>query len=123
MQISPTVQSTPDIVVAKAMLRAAERLGVGNDILEKVIGVSDSTLRRIKKSEKMPADQKKLELALLFIRLFRSLDAIAGGDAKTVQSWMHAENSALRARPVDLIQTVTGLVDVLGYLDSRRAIV
>ena len=123
MHISPTVQSTPDIVVAKAMLRAAERLGVGNNILEKVIGVSDSTLRRIRKSGKMPADQKKMELALLFIRLFRSLDAIAGGDAKTAGSWMHAENSALRARPVELIQTVTGLVDVLGYLDSRRAIV
>jgi len=123
MRIAPTARSTPDIVVAKAMLSAAERLGVDNDVLEKVIGVSDSTLRRIRKSGKMPADRKKMELALLFIRLFRSLDAIAGGDAKTVRSWMQAENSALRARPVDLIQMVAGLVDVLGYLDSRRAIV
>ena len=48
---------------------------------------------------------------------------VAGGDANTARSWMHAENSALRGRPVDLIQTVTGLVNVLGYLDSRRAIV
>jgi uncharacterized protein (DUF2384 family) len=123
MQVSATAKATPENVVAKAMLNAAERLSVDKSVLEKAIGISDSTLRRVEKSGKMPADQKKMELALLFIRLFRSLDAIAGGDANTARSWMHAENSALRGRPVDLIQTVTGLVNVLGYLDSRRAIV
>ena len=43
---------------------------------------------KVKKSGKIPADPKKMELALHFIRLFRSLDAIAGGDANTVRSWM-----------------------------------
>ncbi len=123
MKVSATAKATPENVVAKAMLNAAKRLSVDNSVLEKAIGISDSTLRRVEKSGKMPADQKKMELTLLFIRLFRSLDAIAGGDANTARSWMHAENSALRGRPVDLIQTVTGLVNVLGYLDSRRAIV
>ena len=75
---------------------------------------------KVKKSGKIPADPRKMELALLFIRLFRSLDAIAGGDANTVRSWMYAENLALCGRPVDRIQTITGLIDVLGYLDSRR---
>lgn len=123
MPVSATAQATPESVVAKAMFNAAERLSVDKHTLEKTIGMSDSTLRRVERSGKMPTDPKKMELALLFIRLFRSLDAIAGGDANTVRSWMHAENSALRGRPVDLIKTVTGLVDVLGYLDSRRAIV
>lgn len=118
----PKTTVTAEGVVAKALFNAADRLCVDKRTLRKAIGLSESTLARVKKSGKIPADPKKMELALLFIRLFRSLDAIAGGDANTVRSWMYAENLALCGRPIDRIQTITGLIDVLGYLDSRRAL-
>ncbi|MGU9962336.1 MAG: MbcA/ParS/Xre antitoxin family protein [Candidatus Puniceispirillales bacterium WSBS_2018_MAG_OTU23] len=116
-------KGTPENVVAKAMLNAADLLLIERPVLEKTIGISESTLRRVERNQIMPANPKSTELALLFIRLFRSLDAIVGGEANTAQNWMHNENSALLGRPVDLIQTVTGLVNVIAYLDSRRAIV
>ena len=60
---------------------------------------------------------------MLLIRVFRSLDAIAGGDAGVVRQWMGNENTALGGRPVDRLTTITGLLDVLAYLDARRALV
>jgi hypothetical protein len=57
----------------------------------------------------------------LFVRLFRSLDAITGSDDNTSRSWFRGDNVALRGRPIDLIQTVSGLIGVLTYVDSRRA--
>jgi hypothetical protein len=66
---------------------------------------------------------KSFELALLFIRLFRSLDAIVGGDGSVARSWLANDNSALAGRPLELIQSITGLVNVIAYLDARRAVI
>jgi hypothetical protein len=60
-------------------------------------------------------------LAALFIRLYRSLDAIVGGDETVAKAWLKNENTALQCRPIDLIQKVQGLLDVIRYLDARRA--
>ncbi len=64
---------------------------------------------------------KSFELAALFIRLYRSLDAIVGGDEAVAKAWLKNENTALHSRPIDLIQKVQGLLDVIQYLDARRA--
>ena len=66
---------------------------------------------------------KAFELGMMFVRLFRSLDAIVGGDDEAARGWMERENTALRGVPRDLIQSLTGLVNVVGYLDARRALV
>jgi len=58
----------------------------------------------------------------LFIRLFRALDAIAGGDEAVANAWLKNENLALGGAPLVLIQSVPGLVHVLAYLDARRAL-
>ena len=64
---------------------------------------------------------KPFELAVLFVRLFRSLDAIVGGDPQVSRAWLSNANEALDGRPVDKIRTVAGLLDVIAYLDARRA--
>ena len=51
------------------------------------------------------------------------LDAIAGGDEQTALAWLRNESLALGGVPVVLIESVPGLVSVVGYLDARRAIV
>ncbi|MDF2231235.1 DUF2384 domain-containing protein [Albimonas sp. CAU 1670] len=112
----------PGAVLAKAVLRAAARLGVTHDQLARVIGVSPSTVSRLKSgAARLERDQKSFELAALFVRLFRSLDAIAGGDEAAARAWLRAENLALGAPPIERILTVAGLVDVVDYLDARRA--
>ena len=109
-------------IVSKAAIGAAERLGVSQRDLGTIIGVSESTVSRIKTGDfPLDRDPKAFELSLLFVRLYRSLDAIVGGDTQAAASWLKSFNTALDARPIDAIQSITGLVNVIGYLDSRRA--
>ncbi len=119
-----TTQPDQAAVLTKAVLRAAEQLGVSAKALSSVIGVSEATLSRMKKGNyKLEAATKPFELAVLFVRLFRSLDAIAGGDAKVACSWLNNNNEILDGRPVEKIRTIAGLMDVIAYLDARRALV
>lgn len=111
-------------VVTKATLRAAERLGIRSNTLAKIIGVSEPTLSRMRKGDYvLDKGQKPYELALLFVRLFRSLDAIVDGDEAVAAAWLRNGNAALAAAPLALIQSVAGLVNVIAYLDARRALV
>jgi antitoxin Xre/MbcA/ParS-like protein len=111
-------------VLTKATLRAAERLDVTARVLASVIGVSEATVSRMRKQEfLLERGTKPFELAVLFVRLFRSLDAIVGGDEGIARAWLKNANTAFDGAPIEKIQTISGLVDVIAYLDSRRALV
>jgi hypothetical protein len=109
-------------VVTKGVLRAAERLGLSNRVVAAVIGLSEATVSRMGTGAyQLEPGSKPFELAVLFLRLFRSLDAIVGGDTAVARAWLQNENTALNAAPVALIESVAGLVHVVAYLDDRRA--
>lgn len=111
-------------VVTKAALRAASQLGVTNKVLANIVGLSDATVSRMRAGRyELQADQKSFELALLFVRLYRSLDAIVGGDDAVASAWLRNRNTLLNDEPIALIQTVPGLMNVIQYLDARRAVV
>ena len=111
-------------VLTKATLRAATRLGLTNKLLATVIGVSEATVSRMRSGAyTLQRGQKSFELAVLFVRLYRSLDAIVGGDDVVAGVWLKNRNTVLDAEPLALIQTVPGLMNVIQYLDARRAVV
>ncbi len=111
-------------VLTKAVLRAADRLGVTAKSLAAIIGVSEATISRMRRDDfLLERGSKPFELGVLFVRLFRSLDAIAGGDETVATAWIRNPNSALDAKPLDKILTIAGMLDVIAYLDSRRALV
>ena len=105
-------------VLTKAVLRAQKRLGITNAQLAGVLGVSTSTVSRMPQTPL--GKPKALELALLLVRLYRSLIGIVDSDEAATR-WLASRNHYLEGRPVDLIQTVTGLFQVLEYLDAMRA--
>ena len=113
----------PTAVAAKALLRAAALLGMTARELAPVVGLSEASLSRLKKGESVALAGKPYELALLFIRLYRSLDALTGGDDAVSRAWLRADNLALGGAPATRIATIDGLVHVLAYLDARRALV
>lgn len=122
----PRPASTPDqaAVLTKATLKAAAKLGLTNKLLATVIGVSEATISRMGSGGyTLQRGQKPFELAVLFVRLYRSLDAIVGGDDAVAGSWLKNRNTVLDAEPLALIQTVPGLMNVIQYLDARRAVV
>lgn len=109
-------------VVSKAVSRSAEVLGLTNVALARTIGVSEATASRLRAGRHMlEPDTKPYELALLLVRLFRSLDAVVGGDEASLRSWMMTGNRALRGVPRDLVQTAAGLVAAVDYVDAARA--
>jgi transcriptional regulator with XRE-family HTH domain len=111
-------------VVTKATLKAAAQLGLTNKALAAVIGLSESSVSRMRNGEHpLEPGQKSFDLAVLFVRLYRSLDAIVGGDDAVASAWLKNRNTALDGEPIKLIQTVPGLMNVVHYLDARRAIV
>lgn len=112
----------PSEVISKAVVRAADRLAVPAPLLAKILGLSAASVSRLRHGTfELAEGTKAFELGVLFVRLFRSLDAIVGGDAASARAWLLAENSALGAPPSRLVTSVGGLVDVVAYLDARRA--
>jgi hypothetical protein len=111
-------------VLTKAVLRAAAHLGVTNKSLSAVIGLSEATLSRMRAGGyALQPGHKSFELGVLFVRLYRSLDAIVGGDDAVAAAWLRNRNTVLGAEPLALIQTVAGLANVIQHLDARRAVV
>jgi hypothetical protein len=111
-------------VITKAVLAAAQRLGINSRALGMVLGLSEPTISRMKSGEyTLATGSKAYELAVLLVRMFRSLDAITGGDEKVTRAWMGNSNTALEGTPAEKIRTITGLFDVVAYLDARRALV
>jgi hypothetical protein len=116
------LEPDPAAVLTKAALNAADRLGLSGRHLALILGVSEPTVSRLKRGDaRLDTGTKPHELALLFVRVYRALDAITGGDEGVARAWVLAPNTALAARPIDRMVTVQGLVDVAAYLDARRA--
>lgn len=116
-------QPDASAVLTKAVTRAAERLGISRSLLAKILGVSPPTVTRLYNGGyKLDERRKEWEFALLFLRVFRSLDSIVGNE-QTARQWLNSENRGLNGRPVDLIRQTEGLVRVVHYLDASRGLV
>lgn len=114
------VSASPGRVLSKAAFNAGRELGLSQRDLAAVIGVSEATVSRMKGGG-FDLSGKPAELAVCLVRVFRSLDAIAGGDPDTIRGWMANGNGDLGGAPKRLIATAQGLVDVMNYLDAARA--
>ena len=110
-------------VVTKAALRAAGLLGLSNKALARIVGLSEASVSRMGTGgyTLTPGD-KPFELAVLFVRFYRAVDAIVHGDDAVARAWMANPNTALGGTPLELIQTLPGLVHAVAYLDARRAL-
>jgi len=110
------------VVLGKALLKAAEALGLRQANIAEIVGMSESFISRMRTREcHITPGSKEWELAALFIRLYRGLDAIMAGDEKSTQAWMRNHNKDLNGTPAELIRRVTGLVDTVAYVDAYRA--
>lgn len=111
----------PGPVARKALVRAAQALGLTQAELGQVLGSSAASVSRTFTGGR-DVDPATAEgrCALLFIRLFRSLDALLGGDADKARLWLRADNRHLGGAPISLLATTQGLVHVAEYLDAMR---
>jgi hypothetical protein len=116
----PKPARDPGAVLAKAALSAAKRLGLTNRDLARILGTSEASVSRLGRERTLRLGGREAEIAALFVRLFRSLDALAGGDETKARAWFEAPNAHLGGIPAARVKSVEGLVDVIQYLDGMR---
>ena len=118
--VSIDQEPQPALVLTKAVLSVVERLGINAKQLATIIGCSEAGVSRLKKGRSIDPESKEGELSLLLIRLYRSLNAILGGNDEQSEKWLKAYNNHLNAVPVERINSIEGLIDVVQYLDAMR---
>ncbi len=119
--ISLPVKIEQERVLTKAIRNMAEFYGISGKELSKIIGISEATTTRINQGKKLLSpESKEGEMALLLLRLYRSLNAIVGNNHTKAKAWLNSENNYFRAKPIERIRTVAGLVEVVNYLDAMR---
>jgi hypothetical protein len=116
----PSPAASDAALLSKALLRGAARLGLSQRDTAAMLGVSEATLSRIAAGRPIDPRSKEGEIALLFLRIFRALDAVVGGNAEHARAWLHAANHHLGGVPAELIASVAGIVRVAEYLDAVR---
>ncbi|HKJ76772.1 MAG TPA: antitoxin Xre/MbcA/ParS toxin-binding domain-containing protein [Gammaproteobacteria bacterium] len=116
MALEPTPTATEDQVLAKALRRAGESLGLSQQDLGAIIGKDRSAISR----GRIDATGKAGELALLVVRCYRALYVLVGGEPDQMRHWMHTANRHTGGIPAEQIKTVQGLTRVVEYLDAVR---
>ena len=109
-------------VLRKALIRVADKLRLSRQELSAIIGPSESSLSRLFSRQDYYIDpfSKEGELAILLIRLYRSLDVLFGGNTEQCRQWMKSENTHLGEIPIKLIHSIPGLTHTIEYLDAMR---
>ncbi|UZR27181.1 MbcA/ParS/Xre antitoxin family protein [Methylococcus mesophilus] len=106
----------PSSVLGRAFLEAGRKLGLSQSVLEVTIARNRSSISR----NGIDPASKSGELALLLIRIYRSLFALMGGDEAQMAHWMKTRNRHTGGIPAEQIRSVQGLVGVVEYLDAMR---
>lgn len=110
-----------DIILTKALKNAADYWGINNKHLGGVIGLSEASVSRLRNDQYViDHNSKSWQLAVLFLRAFRGLDAYMGGNIENEKRWLKANNQALGGAPLELIRNVEGLSSVVQYVDCMR---
>lgn len=106
-------------LVAKACERAAQELGLSKEELSAVVGGKHTTT--IDRSGLDPKT-KEGELALLLLRVYRSLHAHCGGDQALMRHWMEQPNHHFGEQPPRLLlPRIEGLTRVANYLEALHS--
>lgn len=108
-------------VLTKALLNMAKYYHLKGKDLSDIIGMSESSTTRLHQGTKVIySDSKEGEIALLLLRLYRSLNTLVGNDNEKARMWLNASNHYFAEKPIDHIKKIQGLIEVVNYLDAMR---
>lgn len=108
-------------VLTKAINKLAKLYSLTGKELSKIIGISESSASRISQGTKLISPHtKEGEMALLLLRVYRSLNAIVGNNHEKAKLWLNSQNKYFRNIPIEEMKTIQGLIGVLNYLDAMR---
>jgi hypothetical protein len=103
-------------VLSEALLNVGKCLDLSQAELGSIIGKDRSAVSR----GRIDPLSKSGEIALLFIRCYRALYVLVGGDDHLIRHWMNTHNLHTGGVPLEQVKSIQGLVSVLEYLDAIR---
>ena len=115
------LQPDKGMVLTEAIANLQSSLGLKQQALGEILGMSRNTVARTIGKQPIAPDSKQGELALLLIRVYRSLYAIVGNNGDDIRHWLQTGNHHLGGVPLELMKSVQGLCNVAAYLDAMRA--
>ena len=109
-------------VLTLAVTRIAELWNLSNGKLAAILGLSPATVSRLRHGQaRLDPASKSFEAGQFLLRLFRSLDALLGSDDQAARRWLEADNLDLGGKPIALVDTMRGLIELCDYVDFYRA--
>lgn len=119
--MSAVKKNTPEAiqVVAKALSNLKSDLDISNEVLGDIIGLNASTVSRMINSGSI-SSAKPYEAGVLLLRAYRSLYAMLGGNIEQMKHWLNTDNTHVHGKPVEVMKSTVGLVEVVKYLDAMR---
>jgi uncharacterized protein (DUF2384 family) len=108
-------------VLSKAVVRAAESLGLRSDTLAGVLGLDAVTTAKLCASDHLlTSEEEAWGRGVSLILLYDSLLSITGGSESDARKWLLSANSVFNNQaPIDLMITVAGLDRLVSYLETQ----
>lgn len=121
MKASKNPHHQEEVVLTKAICNLSKFYSLSGKDLSKIIGISESSASRISQGTKLISPyNKEGELALLLLRIYRSLNAMVGNNHEKAKLWLNSQNKYFQNKPIEEMKTIPGLINVLHYLDAMR---
>ena len=121
MKASNNINHQEELVLSKALCNLAKFYSLTGKDLSKIIGISEPSASRLGQGKKLISPHtKEGEMALLLLRIYRSLNAMVGNNHEKAKLWLNSQNKYFRNKPIEEIKTIPGLIGVLNYLDAMR---
>ena len=108
------------MVLAKAVLNAAKQLDLKQTQLAGILGVHRTFISRLKRNPELDPASQQGELAILLIRIFKALYVLADGDVAYICHFMNTPNRVTGGIPVQQMESISGLLNVLNFVEAIR---
>lgn len=124
MQRVEKIKLNENEILTKALEKLTNQLQLSRQELMLIVGPSEPTLCRYfnpnNHSSYLDPSSKEGEVAILLIRIYKSLDVLFGGNIEQSRLWLRNKNQHLDGIPIDLMKSIEGIVKVVQYLDAIR---
>ncbi len=121
MRASEQQKHQKDLVLTKAICNVTQFYALTGKDLSEILGMSEASASRVHQGKKLISlETKQGEMALLLVRIYRSLNAMVGNNHEKAKAWLNSTNQYFRTKPRDEMKTIAGLISVLNYLDAMR---
>lgn len=108
-------------VLTKAFLRMLDHYQLSRKECCLIVGFSEASLSRIMSQQRLIDPlAKEGEIVILLLRLYRSLNTLVGGNTQQAQQWLRSYNHYFMATPLEVMHRLSGLIEVVNYLDAMR---